>query len=45
MIFFLFENEEKKGQQQQFIIAFSDLLALKYVTRSLSRKTTKDSEF
>ena len=42
---FLFENEEKKDQQQQFIIAFSDLLALRYGTRSLSRKTTKDSEF
>ena len=40
-----FENEEKKDQHQQFIISFSDLLALRYRTRSLSRKTTKDSEF
>lgn len=40
-----FENEEKKDQQQQFIIAVSDLLALRYGTRSLSRKTTNDSEF
>lgn len=40
-----FENEKKKDQQQQFIIAVSDLLALRYGTRSLSRKTTNDSEF
>ena len=38
---FRFENEEKRDQQQQFIIHLSDLLALRYGTRSLLRKTTK----
>lgn len=42
---FRFENEEKKDRQQQFIIAVSYLLALRYQTRFLSRKTTDDSEF